>query len=78
MIDQRNIDYKAEVIRKSIHLCSLSIPIIYYFISRDQALMLLVPITLAFLFVDLLRYFHSSTAKIFYSDVRLAFAVART
>ena len=66
MIDQRNIDYKAEVIRKSIHLCSLSIPIIYYFISREQALILLVPVTLAFLCVDLLRHFHSSTAKVFY------------
>ncbi len=66
MIDQRNIDYKAEIIRKSIHLCSLSIPIIYYFISREQALMLLVPVTMVFLFVDLLRHFHSSTAKIFY------------
>jgi dolichol kinase len=63
---QTNIDYKAEVIRKSIHLCSLSIPIIYYFISRIQALFLLVPVTLLFLGVDLLRYFHAPTAKIFY------------
>ncbi|HTY12085.1 MAG TPA: SEC59/DGK1/VTE5 family protein [Bacteroidota bacterium] len=66
MVEQRNIDYRAEVIRKSIHLCSLSIPIIYYFISREQALMLLVPITAAFLLVDLLRHFNPSTAKIFY------------
>jgi dolichol kinase len=62
----RNIDYKAEIIRKSIHLCSLSIPIIYYYISRQQALMLLAPITLVFLFVDLLRYFHAPTASVFY------------
>jgi dolichol kinase len=67
MIDQRNIDYRAEVIRKSIHLCSLSIPIIYYFISREQALILLVPVTAAFLAVDLLRHYNASTAKIFYS-----------
>lgn len=62
----RNIDYKAEIFRKSIHLCSLSIPIIYYFISREKALLLLVPITLIFLVVDLLRHFHASTGKIFY------------
>jgi dolichol kinase len=61
-----NIDYKAEVIRKAIHLCSLSIPIIYYFISRTQALLLLVPMTLLFLGVDLLRHHHAPTAKIFY------------
>ncbi len=63
---EKNIDYKAEIFRKSIHLCSLSIPIIYYFISREKALILLVPITLAFLAVDLLRHFHAPTAKIFY------------
>ena len=67
MIDQRNIDYRAEVIRKSIHLCSLSIPVIYYFISREQALLLLVPITAAFLAVDLLRHYNASAAKVFYS-----------
>ena len=66
MVEQRNIDYRAEVIRKTIHLCSLSIPIIYYFISREEALMLLVPVTAAFLLVDLLRHFNAATAKIFY------------
>ena len=66
MIDQKNIDYKAELIRKGIHLCSLSIPVVYYFISRDQALRILVPITVAFLVVDLLRYYHKPTAQIFY------------
>jgi dolichol kinase len=63
---EKNIDYKAEIIRKSIHLCSLSIPIVYYFISREKALILLAPITLVFLVIDLLRHFHPPTAKIFY------------
>lgn len=65
---ENNIDYKAEIFRKSIHLCSLSIPIIYYFISREKALILLVPVTLAFLAIDLLRHFHPPTAKIFYES----------
>ncbi len=65
-LTESNIGYRAEVIRKSIHLCSLSIPIIYYFISRTQALLLLVPVTLLFLGVDLLRHHHAPTAKIFY------------
>jgi len=68
-LTESNIGYRAEVIRKSIHLCSLSIPIIYYFISRTQALLLLVPVTLLFLGVDLLRHHHAPTAKIFYRTV---------
>jgi dolichol kinase len=66
MIERENINYKAELIRKGIHLCSLSIPVAYYFISRDQALRILVPLTLVFLIVDLLRYYHKPTAVIFY------------
>ncbi len=66
MIDAANIDYKAELARKGIHLCSLSIPVIYYFIERDRALEILVPITLIFLAIDLLRYYHRPTAILFY------------
>lgn len=66
MIDAANIDYKAELARKGIHLFSLSIPIIYYFIERDRALEILVPITLFFLTIDLLRYYHKPTADLFY------------
>ncbi len=62
----KNIDYRAELIRKTIHLCSLSIPVTYYFISREMALMLLLPVATVFLAVDLLRYFHEPTAKLFY------------
>ncbi|MGH2568304.1 MAG: diacylglycerol/polyprenol kinase family protein [Bacteroidota bacterium] len=60
------IDYRSELIRKSIHLCSLSIPLIYSFISRELALQLLVPLTVAFIAVDLARYYHPPTAGLFY------------
>jgi dolichol kinase len=60
------IDYKSEFIRKLIHLCSLSIPTIYYFISRELALELLVPMFLAFLVVDLARFYHEPTQAWFY------------
>ncbi len=60
------IDYRSELIRKSIHLCSLSIPIIYYFISRQRALELLVPMTLVAFAVDLARYSQPSIARWFY------------
>lgn len=65
-----DIDYKAEVVRKGIHLSSLSIPIIYYFVDRDTALMILLPITIAFLTVDLLRYYHKPTSEVFYKVFR--------
>jgi dolichol kinase len=63
---QATIDYKNEIVRKLIHLCSLSIPGVYYFISKELALALLVPITLAFLGVDLARYYHAPTREWFY------------
>ncbi|MCK9409108.1 MAG: diacylglycerol/polyprenol kinase family protein [Bacteriovoracaceae bacterium] len=70
MINAANIDYKAEIARKAIHFCSLSIPIIYYFIERDLALEILMPVTLGFLIVDLLRYYHQPTADLFYMVFR--------
>lgn len=60
------IDYKSELIRKSIHLCSLSIPVIYYFISKSFALSLLVPTFLAFFLVDLARFHHEPTRQWFF------------
>jgi len=47
--------YSAELIRKSIHLCSLSIPVVYYFISRETALTILLPLALAFGLSDIAR-----------------------
>lgn len=58
--------YRIELIRKGIHFCSLSIPIVYYFISKQLALTLLLPLTLVFAAVDLLRYYHQPTREWFY------------
>jgi dolichol kinase len=66
MVERENIDYRAELVRKAIHLCSLSIPVIYFFISREAALAILIPIAAGFLAIDLARYYHPSTAKHFY------------
>lgn len=66
-IDNGTINYKDEVVRKLIHLCSLSIPIVYYFIPRKDALLILVLLTVLVISIDLLRYFSPITAKIFYS-----------
>ncbi|HET56416.1 MAG TPA: dolichol kinase, partial [Ignavibacteria bacterium] len=45
-LDRGSIDYKSELFRKGIHLCSLSIPVVYYFITRELALMILVPLVI--------------------------------
>ena len=55
-IDQATIDYRSELLRKSIHLCSLSIPIVYYFITKETALIILIPLTLFSLTIDFGRY----------------------
>jgi dolichol kinase len=60
------IDFRSELVRKGIHLSSLSIPLIYYYISRDLALQLLVPLTVAFITVDLARYYHQPIGEWFY------------
>jgi len=65
-IDNGTIDYKDEVIRKSIHLCSLSIPVIYYYITKELALSILIPLAILSLVLDLGRYFFPPLKKIFY------------
>jgi len=68
-LDKGSIDYKAELLRKSIHLLSLSIAIIYYFISRELALKLLIPLTLISLILDVARYYFPKYRKFLYSIV---------
>ncbi|HOL81749.1 MAG TPA: dolichol kinase [Ignavibacteriales bacterium] len=58
MIGQiQNIDYRSEVLRKLIHLTSLLIPIIYWFIPKDIALYILVPMTIFAVFMDIGRFY---------------------
>jgi dolichol kinase len=49
--------YATELIRKGIHLSSLSIPVVYFFISRPSALAILIPLTLLFGLSDLARLY---------------------
>jgi len=60
------IDYRSEIVRKGIHLFSLSIPTIYFFISQQLALRLLLPITAAFIGIDMARYYIPSVSRWFY------------
>ncbi len=60
------IDYRNELARKAIHLFSISIPTIYFFIPRWLALCLLLPVTIAFVTVDLARYYIPVVSRWFY------------
>jgi len=59
--------YGVELVRKAIHLCSLSIPIVYSFISRPTALAILVPLTLLVGLADIARFLHPSIGRVYNS-----------
>lgn len=65
--EKATIDFKNEVIRKGIHLLSLSIPTIYYFIPQHVALTILIPLTAAFLIADVGRLYHPAVSRWFTS-----------
>ncbi|MFZ1731581.1 MAG: dolichol kinase [Bacteroidota bacterium] len=60
-----NVSFQYELIRKSIHMMSLSIPVTYYFLSKQMTLTLIIPIMLAFVIADLLRSFHKPTFELY-------------
>lgn len=50
--------YTAEIVRKGIHLVSLSIPVVYAFIPKATALWILVPLTAAAVLFDVARHYY--------------------
>jgi len=67
MIEFQSVEqsYTTEILRKAIHLTSLLIPIIYYFIPKDTALSILIPLTLAFVLSDLLRIVYEPAGHLY-------------
>lgn len=65
-IDNGTIHYRDELIRKLIHLFSLSIPIIYYFIPTNTSIKILTALTIFAFIVDGGRFISKSFAKLFY------------
>jgi dolichol kinase len=57
--------YTAEMLRKGIHLASLSIPVVYFFVSRETALTILIPLTIAFAMTDVARLLHPATSRLY-------------
>ena len=66
-IDKGTIDYKSELLRKSIHLCSLSIPIVYNlpYVTKQFALSILIPLAVIAVLIDIGRHNFESINKIF-------------
>jgi dolichol kinase len=54
-----------EINRKIVHLVSLAIPVGVALTSKETALMVLIPLSFAFLTVDILRRYHAGTASLF-------------
>ncbi len=61
-----SIDFKAELVRKAIHLNSLLIPIIYSFITKELALWLLGPMLALALVIELGKYYSPAFSVLYY------------
>lgn len=62
---KQQISYNHEILRKSVHLLSLSIPIIYIFVSEKFALLVLIPMAVIAVSLDLLSRKENSLANKF-------------
>jgi len=58
--------YRKELIRKAIHFCSISIPLLYLVTTKTVALSILIPLTVGFIVIDIARYYFPPLGKIFY------------
>ncbi len=63
-VDHGSINYRDEVTRKMVHLCSLSIPVIGYFITKQSAVAILGTLSIIALILDVGRYFIPSWARV--------------
>jgi dolichol kinase len=54
MNNKKEISYRQELLRKGIHLCSLSIPIGYALTNKELALSILLPLTIIIVLFDIL------------------------
>jgi dolichol kinase len=70
MSKEREISFTQELLRKGIHLISLSIPVIYIFVDKRTALYILVPLTIFAIAVDLLSKFRNPVRFYLYKYFR--------
>jgi dolichol kinase len=58
--------FENEVIRKTIHLTSIAIPLFFYFTPKAVSLAVFIPLTLIVLSLDIARYYHRPLGELFY------------
>ena len=56
---------KVEILRKIVHLATLSIPIGYTMLPKETVITIVLPLFLGFLIVDLLRHYYSGMTSLF-------------
>lgn len=66
-MQRQEIPFSQELLRKGIHLISLSIPVIYIFVSKEFALSILIPLALLFIIFDLLMKWENPVQKLIYN-----------
>jgi dolichol kinase len=66
-VDQssEHVSFRYELVRKGIHMMSLSIPVLYYFLSKPAALAVLIPLTVLFVVGDVMRSFHAPSFDLY-------------
>jgi dolichol kinase len=65
-LSEADRSYRVEIVRKAIHLCSLSVPIVYFGVSKALALWVITPVTACFIAVDISRYYNRPIQDWFY------------
>ncbi len=58
-------NYRAEIVRKLFHVSTVIFPLMYFYMSKKLMLQILIPITVVFLFVDIVRNLHKPSASMF-------------
>lgn len=59
--------YRIELVRKGIHLMSLSIPLFYLVAPKSTVCAVLIPMTILVVAIDVARYYHAGIRSWFYS-----------
>lgn len=65
-MQRQEIPFSQELLRKGIHLISLSIPVIYIFVTKEFALSVLIPMAVLFIIFDLLMKWDNPVQKLIY------------
>jgi len=70
MTKEKNISFTQELLRKGIHLISLSIPVLYIFLDKYTALIILIPLTILAIIIDILSKYQNFVRLILFKYFR--------